>query len=395
MPAYQDLFRTPEFKPLLLSSTAHLAAQTVAGLALATLVHRATGSPLLTATSMFAPSLAQVVGATFLLSASDRLPPRRTLTALSLAFAATTAALAVPGLPIPVLFLVVLAQGLVAAAGGGVRWGLLTEIVPKSAYITGRSLFNMSAGLTQITGYATAGALVTVLTPHQVLLLSTALHLTAAATAHTGLTPRAPRVTGRPSPSATWRTNTLLWSSRPRRLTYLGLWLPNGLIVGCEALYIPYAPDAAGLLLACAALGMLTGDITVGRLLAPATRARLATPLLLLLATPYLVFPLHPPLPVAAACVTLASTGFGATLIQQERLMSLTPPDLAGHALGLHSAGMLTLQGLSATLSGTLAQLTTPTTAMAVLALTSLTTTTALAMAARPTTTPNPTPRPH
>ncbi|MYX42732.1 MFS transporter, partial [Streptomyces sp. SID89] len=71
-----------------------------------------------------------------------------------------------------------------------------------------------------------------------------------------------------------WRTNAVLWHDRPRRLTYLGLWLPNGLVVGCESLYVPYAPGAAGTLFACAALGMLAGDVTVGRLLPPAVRRR-------------------------------------------------------------------------------------------------------------------------
>ncbi|NEA48742.1 MFS transporter, partial [Streptomyces sp. SID10815] len=91
-------------------------------------------------------------------------------------------------------------------------------------------------------------------------------------------------------------------------------------------LYVSYAPGAAGTLFACAALGMLAGDVTVGRLLPPAVRRRSATPLLTLLAAPYLVFALHPPVPVAACLVTLASAGFGASLVQQERLMRLTPP---------------------------------------------------------------------
>ncbi|MEV4226106.1 MFS transporter [Streptomyces bobili] len=383
MTGYQQLLRTPEFTPLLLSSAAHTAAQTVAGLALGTLVHRATGSPLLSAVSMFGPSLAQVLGAAFLLSGADRLPPRTALAGLSLAFATLTAVLTVPGLPVAAVFAVVLAQGLIAALGGGVRWGLLNEILPKDGYLRGRSVFNMMGGLTQITGYALGGLLVTALSPHTVLLLATLLHATASATARLGLTARPPRASGRPSAAETRRVNAVLWSSRPRRLVYLGLWLPNGLIVGCEALFVSYDPGAAGTLFACGALGMLAGDLAVGRLLPPAVRTRLATPLLLLLATPYVVFALRPPLPVAALCVTLASVGFGASLVQQERLMALVPAELGGHALGLHSAGMLTLQGVSAVVAGTVAQLTSPATAMAVMAAASIAVTVTLAAASR------------
>ncbi|MFI9545044.1 MFS transporter [Streptomyces sp. NPDC052016] len=383
MTGYRQLFRTPEFPPLLLSTAAHTAAQTAAGLALGTLVYRATGSPLLSAVSMFGPSLAQVLGATLFLSGADRLPPRTALAGLSLAFAAATALLAVPGLPVAAVFAVVLVQGLVAALGGGVRWGLLHEVLAKDGYLAGRSLFNMMSGLTQIIGYAAGGALVTALSPHLVLSLAALLHAFAGVTARLGLTARPPRATGRPSVTATWRANALLWSSRPRRLVYLGLWLPNGLVVGCEALFVPYDPAAAGTLFACAALGMLVGDLTVGRLLPPAVRGRLATPLLLLLATPYAFFVLRPALPLAALCAAVASVGFGASLVQQERLMSLTPPELSGQALGLHSAGMLTLQGVSAALAGTVAQLTSPATAMTVIALASITVTLTLAAAGR------------
>ncbi|WP_328362855.1 MFS transporter [Streptomyces sp. NBC_00445] len=376
---YKSLFRTPEFTPLFLTSAASVAAQTMAGLALGTLVYRATASPLLSAVSMFGPSLAQMVGATLLMSGADRLPPRATLAGISVALGAATAVLAAPGLPIWAVFVVVLAQGLVASLGGGVRWGLLNEVVAKGGFMLGRSVFNMMSGLVQISGYAVGGALLAVLSPGRVLLLAAVLHGTAALGLRLGLTARPPRASGRPSVTATWRANALLWSSRPRRYVLLALWIPNGLVVGCESLYVSYAPADAGTMFACAALGMFVGDVTVGRLLPRRVRGRLGVPLLVLLATPYAFFFLHPPLPLAAVAVTIASVGFGASLVQQERLMSLTPDELAGQALGLHSSGMLTMQGVSAALAGSVAQLTSPATAMTVMALVSLGVTAALA----------------
>ncbi|NDK26702.1 MFS transporter [Streptomyces sp. TR1341] len=394
MTSYRSLFRTPEFTPLFLGSAAQTAAGTVGGLALGTLVYRATGSPLLSAVSMFGPSLAQVLGATVLLSGADRLPPRTALTAIALVFAAGTALQALPGLPVGAVFAVLLAMGLVASLGGGVRWGLLNEILAKDGYLPGRSVFNMMSGLTQIAGFATGGALLAALSPRVCLLLSAALYLTAGLALRLGLSARPPRSAGRPSASATWRANSALWSDRSRRLTYLGLWLPNGMVVGCESLYVSYAPHAAGTLFACGALGMFAGDVTVGRLLPPGVRRRLATPLLLLLAAPYVVFAAHPPLPLAALCVTLASVGFGASLVQQERLMDLTPGELAGQALGLHSSGMLTTQGVSAAVAGAVAQLTTPAAGMALMAAGSVAVTLVLAAAGRRTPRPLITPAP-
>ncbi|MEW1794091.1 MFS transporter [Streptomyces niveus] len=379
MRSYQTLFRTPEFTPFLLSFAAFAAAQTIGGLALGTLVFRATGSPFLSALSMFGPQLAQLAGAMFLLSGADRLPPRAILTGLSLAFAAGTAVQALPGLPLWAVFGVLLAQGLVASLGGGVRGGLLTEILPKDGYVLGRSVYSMLWGLTQMAGFATGGVLLALLSPRTCLLLAAALYALSALVTRLGLTARPPRASGRPSLAATWRTNALLWSSRPRRLTYLGLWVPNGLVIGGDSLYVSYAPGAAGTLYACGALGMIAGDLLVGRLVPPAWRPRLATPLRLLLAVPYLFFVLRPGVALSAVAAAVASVGFAATLVLQERLLALTPGDLAGHALGLHATGTAALQGTAAALAGALAQLTSPATAMTLMAAGSITATLILA----------------
>ncbi|MEU9306978.1 MFS transporter [Streptomyces sp. NPDC048256] len=383
MRSYRFLFRTPEFTAFLLSFAAFAAAQTVGGLALGTLVFRATGSPFLSAVSMFGPQLAQLLGGAFLLSGADRLPPRAVLSGLALAFAAGTAVLALPGLPVWALFAVVLLQGLVASLGGGVRGGLLNEILSKDGYVLGRSVFNMLWGLVQMAGFATGGVLLTLLSPRTCLLLAAVLYVMSALVTRLGLTARPPRSSGRPSVPATWRTNALLWSSRPRRLTYLGLWVPNGLIVGSDSLYVPYAPQAAGMLYAFGALGMFVGDMAVGRLVPPTARPRLATPLRLLLAVPYLFFVLRPGVALSAVAVTVASVGFAASLVLQERLMSLTPDDLAGQALGLHVTGMAALQGIGAVLAGALAQLTSPAAAMTLMAAGSVTVTLTLAALGR------------
>ncbi|MFF5422519.1 MFS transporter, partial [Streptomyces misionensis] len=157
MRTYRELFRTPQFKPLFAAGAAHVAGSTTSGLALGSLVYATTESPLLAALSMFGPSLAQAVGATVLMSAADRLPPRAAMTGMALAFGTATALLAVPGLPLPAVFAIILVKGMIAAVGGGVRYGLLNEVLPKDGYLLGRSVLNMSAGLMQIGGYALGG----------------------------------------------------------------------------------------------------------------------------------------------------------------------------------------------------------------------------------------------
>jgi predicted MFS family arabinose efflux permease len=291
-----------------------------------------------------------------LLSFADRVRPRATLVGVGTAFAMTTVALALPGLPVGALLAIVFVSGLVSAFGGGVQWGLLNEIVPSDGYLLARSLFTMSSGVTQMAGFGLGGLLVAATSARTALVIAAGLHAAAALLARLGLRERPPRASGRASVRATWHDNRLLWSERRRRSLYLAMWVPNGLIVGCEALFIPYSTRWSGLLLSASALGMLSGDLLVGRFLGPNGRGRLISPLRLLLATPYLLFALAMPIGAAAALVAIASIGYGSTLLLQERLLAVTPPELSGHALGLQSSGMLTMQAVGAAVAGALAR---------------------------------------
>ncbi|BAL86717.1 putative MFS transporter [Actinoplanes missouriensis 431] len=382
MQTYRDLFRNREFTALFTTACVQNAASTVTGLALATAVYRSTGSPLLTALSMFGPSIAQLAGATLLLSAADRLPPRAAISSLALVTATLVAILSTTP-PTVAVFGVLLGMGLAGSVAGGVRGGLLTEIVPERAYLLGRSALNISTGTMQIAGFATGGLLVLVLSPGQTLLAGAGLHLLAAVVARFGLSRRAPRAAGRPSVAETWRVNRRLWAIPGVRPIYLALWIPNGLIVGCEALFVPWSSSGAGVLLAAAAAGMLAGDVLAGRYLTPRWRTRLAPLLRLLLAVPYLLFVLDPPLPIAAFAAAAASVGYCSTLLLQEGLVAITPPETRGQALGLHTSGMLTMQAVCAALAGTVAEHTAPGVAIAAMASASIVVTLALAPALR------------
>ena len=383
MTTYRELFRTPEFTPLFVSASVNVAAGTVSSLALGTLVFAATGSPLLAALSMFGSSFAQMIGVVTVLSAADRLPPRAALVGIAVLFAAGTLLLALPGLPAWGVAVVILGIGLVNSVAGGVRWGLLGEIVSAERYLLGRSVFNMAVGVMQISGYAVGGVLLAVLTARQALLVAAVLYLAAALVARLGLTARPPRANGRPSIRRTWHVNGQLWASPARRATYLAMWLPNGLIVGCEALFVPYSSGSAGVLFVAAALGMLAGDTLVGRFVPQRHRQRLITPFQVLLAAPFLAYALRPPIGVAVAATVLATVGYGASLLLQDRLLAQTGDDVRGQALGLHSAGMLTMQAVGATVAGALAQVLPVGTAMAVMAVASLCVTAALTPAMR------------
>ncbi|MDG4825021.1 MFS transporter [Asanoa sp. WMMD1127] len=356
VPTYRNCFATPQFTPLFLATAGSVGAGTLRGLALAVLVYDATDSPLLAALSLFGSHFAQVAGAMTLLSVADRVPPRLALVAIHLIGAVGTVVLAAPGLPVAWIFVVIGVMGLVGSVHGGVRWGLLGEILPAGHYMVGRSIFNMSVGAMQIAGFAAGGALVALVGARPALMAAVGVGLMSAAIARFGLARTPARASGRPSVTETWRVNVALLRTPVRRWLYLAAWVPQGLAVGNEALFVPYDPAAASVLFIAGAAGMLAGDLVIGRWVPPAWRSRVLTPVLVLLGAPYLLFVFDLAVPVAAAAVAAASGGYASGLILQQRTVDVTPPALRGQALGLHSAGMFTLQAVGASIAGAIAQ---------------------------------------
>lgn len=380
---YRSLMGVRDYPPLLLAVGLGVFAGVLGGLALATTVFARTGSPLLSAVALFGPAFGHLIGASLLLAWADRLPPRGALVALTLSTSATLAVLAIPGLPIPAVLAVVVTSGVLRSLAAAVRWGLVSEVLPADGYVLGRSVLQATAGTLQVGGNAVGALLLQIVPPTTLIAAAAALDVVAAVVLRTGLSARPPRQLGRTGWTETWNGNRRLWALSGVPAVYLALWLPNGLVVGAEALFVPWAGAAAGTLFAAGAAGMLAGDLVMGRLVPASWRSQLVTPTRVLLAAPYLLFFIGPALPLAVVVVAVASAGFSAGLLLQERLLALTPADMRGQALGLHSSGMLAMQGLGAVLAGTVAEFIPVGAAMALMGTTSLLVTLALTPALR------------
>jgi predicted MFS family arabinose efflux permease len=344
----------------------------MSSLSLGTLVYDETGSALLTAAAMFGPSLVQLIGAGTLMSFADTARPRRALCVVSAAMAFALALQAALPLAPGGRLAIVLVGAYVLSIGGGARWGLLTEVLPQEQYATARSAMNVSVGVMQMVGFAVGGSLLHLLSVQQIFWIAAAVAALAVPITWFGIDDRGPRRSGHTGIRETWRGNRILLALPSTRPLLLALTIPNGLIVGCEALFVPYAGDNSASLFVAAAAGMLIGDVVVGRVLNQTQRIASAAWLRWWLALPFVVYVLHPDIVLAALLAGLACLGYGATLAQQELLVRLTPPELSGQVLGAESAARMTCQGLGALLAGALAELIDPARAIALLAVGSL-----------------------
>jgi MFS family permease len=354
---YRQLFAVAEFRVLFLSQSLMVMSGSVASLALGTIIFEATGSPVLTGLSMFGGPLVRLLGASFLLALSDTLRPRQAMVLVEATIVVCCLLQTVPDLAWGWRFVLIAVPWLVMSATAGSSIALMSDILPPDAFVLGRSTLNTAVGVMQIVGFGVGGALVLVLEPSGLFVGAAGAALAALVLVRFGLADHAPRTSGGGVVRRTREVNRGLLGSPVLRPIYLCLWVPNGIIVGCEALFVPYAGDRAGWLFASGAAGMLLGDIVVGRFLPAAVRERLVGPLRLLLALPYLGFALAPGAPLACLLAFVASAGFAASLPLQERLISHTAAAQRGQVLGLNSTGLLVMQGVGAILGGTIAEL--------------------------------------
>ncbi|MEV0326485.1 MFS transporter [Micromonospora echinospora] len=395
---FRDVFAVAEFRVIFASYGVFLIGETVKMLALSVLVYERTGSGLVAALAYVTGFLPHAFGGVFLLALADRWPPRAVIVGYELVRLALVAVLAVGVLPPAGMLGLVFVVGLFGPVSSAARTALLPEILHGDAYVLGRSLLTVASGGTQVVGFAVGGLLLGVVGPYGALWLTAATCALSALLVRAGLrarpgrnrsAPARPDGTGPTGPARTgavretWRGNRELLADRRIRGLLLAQWLPGSMLVGAEAVAVPYAaglgPGAsAGVLLMAGAFGMLVGDLVVGRFVPPAARERLSPWLALLLGVPVLGFLFRPGLVVAALLFAVAAAGFAYQLGLARRFLDAVPESRRGQAFGLTSTGLMTAQGLAAAGGGAVTEVTGPAVAMALAGVASLAATGAL-----------------
>jgi hypothetical protein len=353
---YRQLFAVPEFRALFIAQCLVMAAASAGSLALGTVTYAATGNAVLTGLSMFGGPLIRLAASWFTSSAADLLRPRQALMATGAIGCAADLLQAIPGMPWGARFAFLALPWVVMAATSGSMMGLLSDILPADSFVFGRATLNIAVGGMQVAGYGLGGLLLAGLTTSGLFLVAAGASAVAVLVVYLGVADHPPRVTGESMVRRSREVNRALFGSPLLRPVFIAGCVPNGLVVGCESLFVPFGRHAAGYLLAATAAGMLVGDITVGRVLPAAARTWLVEPLRFLLAAPYVLFLFHPPLPAALTLGFFASAGYAASLPLQERLITHTGSDVRGQVLGLYFTGLLAMQGIAAVIAGLLQQ---------------------------------------
>ncbi|MGN9843266.1 MFS transporter [Nonomuraea sp. H19] len=362
---YLAVFAVREFRAVFAAHALSTLGVVVSEVALSVLVYRLTGSPLLSALTFAFGLLPYVLGGTLLSSVADRFPARRVLVVCDLLCAACAALMVLPGMPVAVLLALRCVSAAVAPVFQGTRASTLSDILGEGGlFVLGRSVIRIVGQSGQLAGFGVGGLLLTVVSPHAVLMSAVATFLASALLLRFGTRRRPARAAtdGGALVSDSLSGMRRLLADRRIRSLLLLCWVPPMFVVVSEALLTSYAgalalaPAALGLLMCGMPIGAILSETLVGSLLGPRGRARLTMPVAVLAMLPAVGYAFEPSLGWALVCQILTGCGIAYTLGLDQWFVAAVPEELRGRAMTLMTAGLMTAQGLGMTLAGAVAE---------------------------------------
>ncbi|MEI5035868.1 MFS transporter [Streptomyces sp. S1A(2023)] len=361
---YREVLAEPRFRLLFSTRAVAITADALRITTFSVLVFSSTGSALLSAVAFGIGFIPQLFGSLLLGSLADRLPPRALITGGYALTCATALLLALVRMPVAASLGVVALVSLATPVFHGASSRLVAQSLEGDAYVLGRSLNNIAGAGAQLFGLALGGAAVAVLGPRRALAVSAVLYLGCALAVRIRLPRLLPGEFGGADGGAvraSLQGAGLLLRGRTVRRLMLAQWLPVALVAGAEGLIVAYAgerrfpPGWYAVLMGCLPVGMLVGDLLVGRLLRPRARERLVVPLAALAGLPLIGFAAEPGVGVSSCLLLLSGLGYAYGLGLQRPFLDALPQDGQGQAFGLLGSGSMTLQGVGPVCLGAVA----------------------------------------
>lgn len=376
--SYRSVFRVTEFRALWLAHLLSVGGDQLARVAVALLVYARTTSPALTALAYAMSFLPDLIGGPLLSGLADRWPRRRVMVAADVARAGLVAVMAVPGMPLVVLFLALFVVGVMAAPFTGARSAALAGILTGDRFTTGSMIMQTTYQLGAVAGLGGGAALVIALDPQTALLIDAVTFVASAVLILTGVRSHPPpEVAGtaaarRDGPLRSVRAGLAVVGGHRQLRTLLALACLSGFYVIPEGLAVPYSvqigdPSAVGWLLAANPVGTVIGILILHRI-SPPWRVQLLGPLAVATSAVLLPTAAVPGLAVSVVLWTACGICSAHDVITSATFVTTAPPEVRGQATGLAVSALRVAQGTGVVLAGLVAQVVTPATVIGVAA---------------------------
>lgn len=361
--SYADVLGDREFRALLVSDGLSTVGDQVARIAVALLVLERSGSPLAASATYALSYLAWMVAGPLLSALPDRYPRRRVMIACDLSRAVLVGALALPGLPLWVVFAVLTVTGMLSPPNDAARSALLADLLQGERYVVANALNNAVSQAGQVVGFIGGGALVVVVGVDGALLADALTFVGSAlvlrlvvrerscARSRAGVSAYGEAVAG---------VRLVLGEPRLRSLLGWGV-LTACSVIATEGLAVSVAGEqgggalTAGVLTAAAPVGYLIGTVLLLRL-PPQQREPLFPWLVASSCVLLALSPLVRDLRLLVVLWVLAGLGNALQLVANSAFVQEVPDYLRGRAFGFAGAALFAAQGAVLLAAGALAE---------------------------------------
>ncbi|WP_370932431.1 MFS transporter [Amycolatopsis sp. cg13] len=359
---FRSVFRVREFRALWAAELFSNAGDQLARVALAILVYQRTESAALTGLTYALTFVPSLFGGVLLAGLGDRFPRRTVMVAADVARAVLVGLMALPGMPLWLLCVLVVATTLLHGPFKAAQQALLPDVLEGEKYTTGMAIRNITIQTAQLAGFAGGGVLVAGLSAQGGLVVDALTFVVSAAFVRMGVRrrPAAQGAERRPF-GASLLDGARVIVRDPALMALLALCWLAGFYVVPEALAAPFANSlgasaaSVGLLMAADPVGSIVGGIAFSQVPEP-VQIRVIGVLGILAGVPLVAVFANPGLVVSM--LLFALSGFFATAYNIQGTASFVrrlPDAHRAQGSGVLSAGLTTVQGLGALASGVLA----------------------------------------
>ncbi|MDF2710897.1 MAG: major facilitator superfamily 1 [Nonomuraea muscovyensis] len=360
---FREVLAVAEYRSLYAATVLSWIGDYFAKVAVAVLIFSDTGSALLSAAGFAVSYLPWVAGGPVLAALAERFPYRRVMIICDLVRAALVTLVAVPGLPLPVLLLLLVASSMLTPSFEAARSAMVAQLLTGDRYVLGLSLQNMSGQTAQVAGYA-VGGLIAAVDPHVALLINAATFGVSALLLWRGVRARPPamtRVRDRSLLAETGDGLRLVLGHPVMRPIALVVFSLVAIVIVPEVLAVAWSAElgggsrTAGLLMAAIPVGNVIGGILT-RMTEPARRLRLLRPLLL--AAPLLLVPALARPPFVMVFLLMVGAGIANMVMAPLNglFVSVLPGDFRARAFGIMQGGIQITLAVSVLAAGALAE---------------------------------------
>jgi MFS family permease len=366
---FRDLFGVREYRALYLSLIVNWLGDYLARAAITVLVYEESKSVLLSAAAFAVTFLPWVIGGTLLSAVAERYPYRRVLIAADLFRMVVIALLLIPGMPIPLMLVLVFLAALGNPPTQAARSALQPLVVGRDKLPIAVATNATTVQAAQVVGYLAGAALATGISPQVALAIDVVTFGVSAALIATGVRSR-PAAHDRSKRRHLLRESgegfRLVFGTPTLRSIAVMVFVLTMFAVVPEGLAAAWAaetdPDAAtrgldqGLIMAAGPIGFVAGGLLISRLAGADLRDRLVRPLAVLSAVALVPALAGPPAPVVAILVAVSGMAQGGvTPTLNGRFVLILPHGYRARAYGVMQTGMQLSQFAAVMLTGLLA----------------------------------------